>query len=117
MGIDTEAVLAKVRAIEEAEREARAARTRIEGKYLAAAAVDEGGKGGVFFDELRTDVESVLAMDALAVNRKNELAEYLNGAPKRKRTSRGAKHSAATRAGLARKNASGPELAPAGKEA
>jgi len=70
MAINTEALLAKAKEVEDAKAFALDARERVAAKYRRLTVRDADDR--VTFDEIQTDVESVRAADALIENRKAE---------------------------------------------
>lgn len=116
MAIDTELLRAKVREIDDAEKEAAAFRAGIPARYRLPIA-DAGGipfaHEGATFDQLVTEVEAGRALDTMVETRKAELEALVNGKPKRKRAKKAEKKTEgekpAPRRALGRKGLPKPE--------
>lgn len=100
MAIDTEALRAKAREIDEAEADARRFKEEI-GKRIRISFVAAGASTGhvpmpedfkpATWEQLVTEVEAGRALDAMVENRKAELDALVNGKPKRKRAKKAEK--------------------------
>lgn len=110
MAIDTEALRAKAREIDEAEKAARDFREELPGRIKVLV---EGAFEAVNWPWMVSEVEAGRALDTMVETRKAEFDALVNGKPKRKRAKKAEKKTegekSAPRRALGRKGLPKPE--------